>query len=75
MGDIPIGNLVQVKWGDDQDLFTARVTGRRISVTYQVCTGIHVYPAKRKFKCYDNVKIKRKIEIYGDNLTVGHSEA
>lgn len=36
MDDIPIGNLVQVKWGDDQDLFTARVTGRRISVTYQI---------------------------------------
>lgn len=35
-GDIPVGSKVQVKWGDDQDLFMARVTGRRISVTYQV---------------------------------------
>ncbi|XP_073227774.1 lysine-specific demethylase 4C-like isoform X1 [Porites lutea] len=34
--DIPVGSKVQVKWGDDQDLFMARVTGRRISVTYQV---------------------------------------
>jgi len=36
-GDIPVGSVVQVKWGDSEDdLFTARVTGRRISVTYQI---------------------------------------
>ena len=39
-GDIPVGSVVQVKWGDSEDdLFTARVTGRRISVTYQVHNG------------------------------------
>lgn len=36
-GDIPVGSVVQVKWGDSgEELFTAKVTGRRISVTYQV---------------------------------------
>ena len=37
-----MGSKVQVKWGDDQDLFMARVTGRRISVTYQVSTSFHL---------------------------------
>ncbi|KAJ7356170.1 Lysine-specific demethylase 4B [Desmophyllum pertusum] len=37
-GDIPVGSVVDVKWGEDEDegLFKARVTGRRISVTYQI---------------------------------------
>ncbi|KAL9951527.1 hypothetical protein ACROYT_G044203 [Oculina patagonica] len=35
-GDLPVGTVVQVKWGEDEELFKARVTGRRISVTYQI---------------------------------------
>lgn len=34
--DIPAGTEVRVKWGEDEDIFKARVTGRRISVTYQI---------------------------------------
>ena len=43
---------MQVKWGDDQDLFMARVTGRRISVTYQVSTSFHLllYVGKKGVK-------------------------
>jgi len=36
-GDIPVSSVVTVKWGDvEEELFTAKVTGRKISVTYQV---------------------------------------
>jgi len=34
--DIPAGTAVRVKWGEDEDIFQARVTGRRISVTYEI---------------------------------------
>lgn len=34
--DIPVGRVVQVRWSEDGGLYKARVTGRRISVTYQV---------------------------------------
>lgn len=36
-GDIPVSSVVTVKWGDvEEELFTAKVTGRKISVTYQI---------------------------------------
>lgn len=35
-GDIPDGSKVHVKWNDEEELYLAVVTGRRISVTYQV---------------------------------------
>ena len=35
-GDIPEGTMVQVYWKEDKKTYRARVSGRRICITYQV---------------------------------------